>query len=309
MDELVITRMWREISKQQYIVIATLLDSVGQNFDLNFHIGITHHIDKHYLESINLLISSNNNRDGKNHSFSYYIIDEIDEFLVNEYKIPNEKIIELKNQITLYNLFLAMMLRKNQEFDYALFCDDDVLINTKNPSIVIDLLKSKKSFGMEHPFAYSDLSLLSDFTLYYGEDFFKSFVKKAPASTSTGFSGYNLKLLDNISTKEIFFDILDMLTLQSIVDDEDLFFDGIHSFLLYSQEQSIFNLLTRHFDGDFRLLTENENMGIYLTIDDLNTKLPLVHHYIFNLKKSEHFQNMLNYYYERIVQGQRLFIN
>lgn len=301
--------MWREISKQQYIVVATLLDSIGQNFDLDFHIGISHHIDEHYLESIRLLINSNNKRDNKNHSFDYYTIGQIDEFLINEYNLSNDKTEELKNQLTLYNLFLSLMLRKNNDFDYVLFCDDDVLMNTKNPSLVVDLLKSNKSFGMEHPFAYSDFSLLGKFTLYYGEDFFKSFVKKAPASTSTGFSGYKLKLLDNISNKKVFHDILDMLVLQSILDDEDVFFDGIHSFLLYSQEQSIFNLLTRHFGDDFTLLTENENMGTYLTIDDLNSKLPVVHHYIFKMKKTEHFENMLNYYYNRIVNGQRLFIN
>lgn len=309
MKQLVITRMWREISKQQYVVIATLLNTIGKHFTLNFQIGISHKINKHFLSTIELFINAYNKKNDTNHSFTLYTVDEIDNFLKSEYELDNKHILSLKNQLLLYNLFLALMIRKKLDTDYCLFYDDDVLLNTKNPTYILELLEKEKPFGVEHPMAYGDLSLVGKFTLLFNFDFFGSFIKKAPSSISTGFCGYKLSVLDNISDKETFHKILETTKQESVEDDSNLFFDGVFSYLLYSQEQSILSLLLRRYENEFVLLSEKDNMGIYLTIDELMTKLPVVHHYIFDLKKQEHFTNIIDYYYNRIIDGKDLYLN
>jgi hypothetical protein len=305
-----VIRCWKNFNEDSFTVLAVFLEKFKQKFNFNITLCITHRQDTNTIVRIKKYIENFNIANNSNHSLHFVDREVLENFLKDTYGFDTTVIDRLNNQPVLYNIVLSFYMRKIHNLSYVLFHDDDILYTVAEIPEVNTLLEQEECFGIQHPYSFSDLSLVGKLTLLFQKDVFTPYSNKGLAATNTGFMGINLECLDIFSKDHIIKLFTEVLNYDSFDDTVKTphFMDGAFSFNLYSQEQSFFSLLSRARSKTFTILDNNLGHQIFLDIEELQKYNPKIHHYVYALKYSDYFRQFLDYYQSKIDRKVNLFL-
>lgn len=188
--QFIVSRSWRRFGKQQAVGLLSLYKKIHK-LHPEFHFNINEKVEQEWVDFVHNFIPKEK------------LILYNDDFFKNYAKSKNinqDTINKFKEWKWIYHILIYYYLYE-QNVDYILTYDDDILFNEKDIDEVIDCIQNKIPFGIGEYNGYSDKTLLGKLIIYFdkkGIDINQKYWLCEPQNLSinSGFLGMKVEFFD-----------------------------------------------------------------------------------------------------------------
>lgn len=285
---MIFSRSWREFKKNQAVGLLSLYKKVYQHNPI-FHFNINGYVSNKWLEFVYDFIPKE--------SITLYNDDFFD-----EYAIDNGVDVELIKQFPtwkwIYHILLYHYLYYEKNINHITTYDDDILFNESDIDYIVELIKTKKSFGIGEINIFSDKTLLGALSIYFKDRYDINYLywKVFPQyySINSGFMGFDPSFFDKYESLN---NICNFFNYEHF-SHMDINFDNLFNKLI--QEQSFLAINAKCFNNEFITLEKKNGYNInWNDIDDDYPSKTKIEHYISSAKYENVYKNRVREEFKR----------
>lgn len=296
MKNFIVARSWRTFGKQQVVALSEICRLI------NIHIG--------YLGKAEIHLNINNSNKELQEKVRKIVPEYINLFFYeNEYlenyvrKFGFEPDIEkFKEWEWIYHIILYHKLYFDNNVDYLLTYDDDILFNCDELHDIVNFVSNKIPFSIADQFSDGDKPMMGKLVEKFGSEIFENYYRCSGNvySGNSGFMGFNNSTMSLFKSNEDFKWLIDSFTYKRW---DHLTMQGTSwdSYKVLLQEQSLLSILNRSYSNQKHvILLPSDN---YILTQDIELmKKSRVMHFISVTKYEKYYIDLIEKKYNIISE-------
>lgn len=290
MSTIIVARSWRCFEKQQVVALYEIINLLRHTESCEIHLNINSP-NEQLQETIKKIIPKNikvffyNNKDLELYLYNRGVFFDVENFKKWEW---------------IYHILLYHKLYHENNIDYLLTYDDDILFKDEQFPDILHFLKNKIPFNIVDQYNDADKPMMGKLVEKFGNIIFENYYRcnGNDKSGNSGFMGFNNSTMRFFTSVDDLQWLIDSF-IYEIWDHKSMQNTSWDSYKILLQEQSLLSILNRAYsDGKHIILTEDD--GYILSTEPLKMSQSKILHYISTLKYTPEYLELIDKKYRKI---------